>query len=128
MEDLSEALNTVAISLNSDSDDDSAPIPPHRTQPSGQPKRSSQRQSSRAATGTIPGPTGPSMAAKGKSHGHIIDADKFAWNTNDTLKDSKSLDVHYFFGENIESGSHKCKICQYVAFNLKSSAQNTDSN
>jgi hypothetical protein len=54
------------------------------------------------------------MAATDRLHGDIIDADKFAWSTDDTLKNSKSPDASYFFGKNIESGSYKCKICQYV--------------
>ncbi|KAJ7665623.1 hypothetical protein B0H14DRAFT_2658494, partial [Mycena olivaceomarginata] len=39
---------------------------------------------------------GPAMAATDRSHGHIIDADKFAWSTDDTLKNSKSPDASYF--------------------------------
>ncbi|KAF8197181.1 hypothetical protein K438DRAFT_2119583 [Mycena galopus ATCC 62051] len=128
MEDLSAALNTVAVSLNSDSDDDTAPLPARRTQPHGLQKQPAPRRSSRAATGTVPGSTAPPMMTKGTSQGRIINADKFAWNTDDTLKNSKSPDVSYFFGENIESGSYKCKICQYVSFSLESSAQKTDSN
>ncbi|KAJ7831297.1 hypothetical protein B0H14DRAFT_2592743 [Mycena olivaceomarginata] len=111
MEDLSEALNTVAISLNSDSDDDNSPIPARRIQPSRQQRQPAPRRNARTATGSVPGPTGPAMVATDRSHGHIIDADKFAWSTDDTLKNSKSPDASYFFGKNIESGSYKCKIC-----------------
>ncbi|KAJ7815240.1 hypothetical protein B0H14DRAFT_2603623 [Mycena olivaceomarginata] len=101
MENLSEALNTVAISLNSDSDDDNSPIPARRTQPSRQQQQPAPRRNARTATGNVPGPTGPAMAA----------TDKSAWDTDDTLKNSKSPDASYFFGKNIESGSYKCKIC-----------------
>ncbi|KAJ7302386.1 hypothetical protein DFH08DRAFT_826713 [Mycena albidolilacea] len=102
MEDLSEALNTVAISLNSDSDDDNSPIPARRTQPSRQQQQPAPRRNARTASGSVPGPTGPAMGATDRSHGHIIDADKFAWSTDGTLKNSKSPDASYFFGKNIE--------------------------